>query len=147
MDADGATEIEDLERLYDELQKLQPGQSESLGMVLGSRAHMAEKSVAARKWYRTILMKGFHMLVMMLCTRQVQDTQCGFKLFTATTAKTLFRNLHLYRWAFDIDIIYQAEAIGVPMKEVSTRLSPRFTSFPPSLRIVIISLVHGGRLR
>jgi dolichyl-phosphate beta-glucosyltransferase len=64
-------------------------------------------------------MKGFHWLVMLLCTRQVQDTQCGFKLFTSETAKILFQNLHLYRWAFDIELIYQAEALGIPMREVA----------------------------
>lgn len=79
---------------------------------------MADKSVATRAFYRTILMKGFHMLVVLLCTRQIQDTQCGFKLFTAKAAKTIFNNLHLYRWAFDIDVIYQAESLGIKMKEV-----------------------------
>jgi dolichyl-phosphate beta-glucosyltransferase len=63
-------------------------------------------------------MKGFHMLVMLLCTQQIQDTQCGFKLFTHSVATKLFGNLHLFRWAFDIELIYQAEALGIPMKEV-----------------------------
>ena len=90
-----------------------------VGFVLGSRAHLAEKSIATREFYRTVLMKGFHFLVMMLCTDQVQDTQCGFKLFTKPVAQLLFGNLHLHRWAFDIEIIYQAQALGVAMKEVS----------------------------
>lgn len=83
-----------------------------------NRAHMAKKSVAVREWYRTILMKGFHFLVTILCTRQIQDTQCGFKLFTRNVAKPIFQNLHLYRWAFDIELIYQAEQLGVPIREV-----------------------------
>lgn len=80
---------------------------------------MADKSMATRAFYRTILMKGFHLLVILFCTRQIQDTQCGFKLFTNYAGKKLFENLHLYRWAFDIEIIYLAEALGVKMKEVS----------------------------
>ncbi len=71
-------------------------------------------------------MKGFHLLVMLLCTRQIQDTQCGFKLFTRQVAKKLFGNLHLFRWAFDIDIIYQAEASGIVMKEVYSSILMRF---------------------
>lgn len=64
-------------------------------------------------------MKGFHFLVTILCTKNIQDTQCGFKLFTNKAAKILFHNLHLRRWAFDIELIYQAEALGIRMKEVS----------------------------
>lgn len=121
---DGATAIEDLDRLMTEMQNLETEKSvgslqKEVGIVLGSRAHLAEKSIATREFYRTVLMKGFHFLVLLLCTDQVQDTQCGFKLFTKDVAQRLFANLHLYRWAFDIEIIYQAQALGVAMKEVS----------------------------
>jgi dolichyl-phosphate beta-glucosyltransferase len=81
---------------------------------------MEKKSTASRAFYRTILMYGFHLLVVILCTNKVRDTQCGFKLFTCDTAKKLFANLHIERWAFDIEIIYLAEALGIPMKEVMT---------------------------
>jgi dolichyl-phosphate beta-glucosyltransferase len=66
-------------------------------------------------------MKGFHFLVMILCTRNIRDTQCGFKLFTNQVAKLIFGNLHLNRWAFDIELIYQAEALGIHMDEVRKR--------------------------
>ena len=64
-------------------------------------------------------MRGFHVLVMLLCTRHVKDTQCGFKLFTKKAAKVLFQSLHIERWAFDIEIIYLAEMLKIPMTEVS----------------------------
>jgi dolichyl-phosphate beta-glucosyltransferase len=47
----------------------------------------------------------------------VHDTQCGFKLFTKDAARTLFATLHLERWAFDIEIIFVAEALGYPIME------------------------------
>jgi hypothetical protein len=65
-------------------------------------------------------MRGFHVLVMLLCTRHVKDTQCGFKLFTRKAAKVLFQSLHLERWAFDIEIIYLAGMMRIPMTEVSS---------------------------
>ena len=65
-------------------------------------------------------MRGLHVLVMLLCTRNVKDTQCGFKLFTRKAAKVLFQSLHLERWAFDIEIIYLAEMLKIPMTEVSS---------------------------
>lgn len=56
--------------------------------------------------------------VQVLVTAHVQDTQCGFKLFTRSAAKTLFGNLHLYRWAFDTELIYLAEYLHIPILEV-----------------------------
>jgi dolichyl-phosphate beta-glucosyltransferase len=80
---------------------------------------MEENSVSSRAWYRTILMKGFHILVLILCTDKVKDTQCGFKLFTRNTATYLFNALHLKRWAFDIELIYLAELKSIPIVEVA----------------------------
>jgi dolichyl-phosphate beta-glucosyltransferase len=84
-----------------------------------SRAHLEKDSISKRAFYRTILMHGFHVLVSMLCTDKIRDTQCGFKLFTANTARKLFNNLHLERWAFDIELIYMAQSLGIPMVEVA----------------------------
>ena len=53
-----------------------------------------------------------------LCTRNIKDTQCGFKLFTRKAAQTLFGSLHLERWAFDIELIYVAELLDIPLTEV-----------------------------
>lgn len=86
-----------------------------------SRAHLQENSIATRAFYRTVLMRGFHVLVMLLCTRSIKDTQCGFKLFTRKTADLLFQSLHLERWAFDIEIIFLAEKMRIPMSEVRLR--------------------------
>jgi dolichyl-phosphate beta-glucosyltransferase len=87
--------------------------------VLLLSAHLEKASISTRELHRTILMMGFHTLVCLLITNNVQDTQCGFKLFTRATAGLLFSNLHLERWAFDVEIIYLAEALGIPIAEVS----------------------------
>jgi hypothetical protein len=88
------------------------------------RAHLAKDSIATRAFYRTVLMKGFHWYVQLMVTPNVQDTQCGFKLFTRRAAKSLFGSLHLYRWAFDTELIYLAERLHIPIAEVDmvTRL-------------------------
>ena len=121
-DADGATDIKDLDKLLTKMQSIEldsPKLGGSVGMTIGSRAHLENKSIANRSFYRTVLMHGFHFLVSILCTSNVKDTQCGFKLFTAQTAKLLFTNLHLEGWAFDIELIYLAESLGIPMGEES----------------------------
>ena len=76
----------------------------------------------ARAWYRTVLMYGFHTLVRVFCTNQIQDTQCGFKLFTKKAAKNIFHQLHLPGWAFDIELIYLAQQLHFSMEEVCTEI-------------------------
>jgi len=95
LDADGATRIRDLDKLEEEL--LQIKNNKGHGVAVGSRAHLQDKAVAVRKWYRNILMYGFHFAVALLCVRHVRDTQCGFKLFTRKTAQILFSTQHLRR--------------------------------------------------
>ena len=116
-DADGATDIKDLSILYDALKSIE--NNEGYGIAIGSRAHLEGKAIATRAFYRTILMRGFHIAIMILISRNIKDTQCGFKLFTRNAAKELFYGLHLKRWAFDVELIYRAEKFQFPMKEVA----------------------------
>lgn len=82
---------------------------------------MEKDSVSSRSFVRTILMYGFHMLVVVLVSRNIRDTQCGFKLFTRSTAKVLFSLMHLDRWSFDIELVFLAEALDIPIVEVAVR--------------------------
>lgn len=113
VDADGATDISDLDSLYHELLI-----TETIGIAIGSRAHLSKNSVATRAWHRTILMYGFHALVRIFCSAKVKDTQCGFKLFSRDAAKVVFASLHLERWAFDVELIYVAESLKIPIIEL-----------------------------
>lgn len=113
VDADGATDFgEGLTRVLWEV-------SSALPVVFGSRAHLESASRAQRSFVRTALMYAFHLFVQLLCSSQVQDTQCGFKLFTADAAHALFGNLHLKRWAFDTELVVLAERLHIPIKEVA----------------------------
>lgn len=119
-DADGATEMSDFPKVWEGLQRIQSVDGAgNLGMSVGSRAHMEKQSIATRSWVRTVLMHGFHFLVTILCTKNVRDTQCGFKLFTRKTARILFSNLHLEGWTFDIELIFIAEKLGIPISEIA----------------------------
>jgi len=121
-DADGATDIRDLAKLYDALNVVQRHSTTlggHIGAAIGSRAHLEKKAIANRALHRTILMVGLHILVMIFCTRKIRDTQCGFKLFTRETARLIFPMLHLERWSFDIELIYLMDILGIPMTEVA----------------------------
>jgi len=124
-DADGATRFSDLDKLYSSLQLL-VRKSDVKGpewkfpsIICGSRAHLEQDSIAQRSIFRTILMYGFHFLVWLFTVRNVRDTQCGFKLFTRSAARICFPNLHIERWAFDVELLYIAESLGIPVDEVA----------------------------
>ncbi|KAH9302510.1 hypothetical protein KI387_014093, partial [Taxus chinensis] len=119
MDADGATKITDLEKLESQIKQFAEKENTrkctirytpvtNIGDVsvtaFGSRAHLEKQALATRKWYRNILMKGFHLCVLLVAGSGVKDTQCGFKMFTRSAARRLFINIRLKRWCFDVEL-------------------------------------------
>jgi dolichyl-phosphate beta-glucosyltransferase len=63
-------------------------------------------------------MRGFHLYVYIFGVRDIEDTQCGFKLFSREAAKSIFPSMHVEGWIFDIEILILAERIGIPIAEV-----------------------------
>ncbi|KAG0427740.1 hypothetical protein HPB47_025233 [Ixodes persulcatus] len=76
-------------------------------------------AVRLRSILRTFLMLGFHLLVWLFAVRGVRDTQCGFKLFSREAARYLFPSLHVERWAFDVEMLYIAQRLKFPIREVA----------------------------
>ncbi len=89
-----------------------------MAVICGSRSHLQDEAVAKRHPLRNLLMHGFHFAVWILCVRDIKDTQCGFKLFSRSAARLLFRNQHVERWAFDVDLLYLAQRLSVGVAEV-----------------------------
>lgn len=140
VDADGATEFADFDKVEKELLRVE---KDGHGIAVGSRAHLQEESVAKRELHRTILMHGFHFAVYLLAVRTVKDTQCGFKLFTRRTAQHVFFNQQLRRWCFDAEVLHMAEVLHIPIAEVGVR----WEEIPGSkLRILDTSLKMGRDL-
>ncbi|XP_076876384.1 dolichyl-phosphate beta-glucosyltransferase [Brachyhypopomus gauderio] len=117
-DADGATKFADIEKLEAGLEKLHP-KPDNMAISCGSRAHLEKESVAQRSLFRTFLMYGFHFLVWFFCVKGIKDTQCGFKLFTREAALRTFSSLHVERWAFDVELLYIAQCLKIPIAEVA----------------------------
>ncbi|MGH0173703.1 UNVERIFIED_CONTAM: hypothetical protein FKN15_066265 [Acipenser sinensis] len=129
-DADGATKFADIEKMESGLKDLQP-KPENMAIACGSRAHLEKESVATRSGFRTILMYGFHFLVWFFCVRGIKDTQCGFKLFTREAALRTFSSLHVERWAFDVELLYIAQCLNIPIAEVAVNWTEIEAETPP----------------
>eukprot|EP01119_Soliformovum_irregulare_P022892 TRINITY_DN7904_c0_g1_i1.p1 TRINITY_DN7904_c0_g1~~TRINITY_DN7904_c0_g1_i1.p1 ORF type:complete len:320 (-),score=92.83 TRINITY_DN7904_c0_g1_i1:13-972(-) len=147
-DADGATDIKDLDRVEQGLKK---AEKNGLGIAIGSRAHLQDDAVAERTFFRNLLMYIFHILVYVLCVKDIRDTQCGFKMFTREAALRIFPQLHIERWAFDVEILYIARnIIGIPITEVAVNwqeipgstISPMMAGFQMARDLLRIRLAY-----
>ncbi|XP_033334266.2 dolichyl-phosphate beta-glucosyltransferase wollknaeuel [Megalopta genalis] len=125
-DADGATKFSDLVKLdnslrtvlgYDYMDK-PDDVSSSNAVICGSRAHLEKEETAKRTFFRLLLMNGFHFLVWFWGVRGIRDTQCGFKLLTRNSAGLVFQALHVERWAFDVEMLYIAQSLNIPITEI-----------------------------
>lgn len=63
-------------------------------------------------------MYGFHFLLRTVGVGYIHDTQCGFKLFTQSSARQLFESMHIHGWIFDVELLLLAQMLGIPVAEV-----------------------------
>lgn len=57
-------------------------------------------------------------LIQLIALPGLNDTQCGFKCFSAAAAKDLFHHQTLPGWAFDIELLFIARQRGFTIQEV-----------------------------
>lgn len=110
-DADLSTPIEDMEILLSELQR-------GYDIVIGSRAHAQAEIRTHQPLYRESAGKLFNVLVRLVVGGPFHDTQCGFKLFRRETVVPILPHLQIDRWAFDVELIAIAQALGLKVAEV-----------------------------
>lgn len=65
---------------------------------------------------RRFLSRAFHALVRLACGMDVQDTQCGFKLFRMDVMRAVFAAQRIERFAFDVELIRRARDAGTVKK-------------------------------
>ena len=111
-DADGATPIEEVERLEAAMAR------ESADVAIGSRALRGVGTEVRARLYRRLIGRFFHLLVSALTVRGFKDTQCGFKLFTARAADDLFSRMRMNGFSFDVELLLLAQRGGYRVAEV-----------------------------
>lgn len=72
-------------------------------------------------------------IIKLTALRGIEDTQCGFKMFTAEAADDLFGVQQMVGIGFDIELIYIARKRGYRIKEV-----PITWYFDPDSRMRLI---------
>jgi len=65
---------------------------------------------------RAVTRWGFRTTVQLFCGGlSVKDTQCGFKVMTLTAGKNLYANLNLKSWTHDVEVLYRAKEMNLPV--------------------------------
>jgi dolichyl-phosphate beta-glucosyltransferase len=90
-------------------------------IVIGSRALNPETIIKKQPWWRQGMGKIFNRIVRLLVLDGFKDTQCGFKLFSRDTARTLFKNARVDRFAYDVEILALAKKKSYRVSEVPVR--------------------------
>jgi len=116
LDADLGIPIEELQKFVSEFKN-------GHDIIIASRFVPGFRALRPVLWRRKIMEKIFCWLrVMVIKTRNVKDTQCGFKVFRREAAMKIFPCLTVERFAFDAELIFVANKHNFKIKELPISL-------------------------
>ncbi len=107
----------DLSMPITELNRFLPPQLENFNLAIASR----EAPGAIRynePYYRHLGGRAVNTMIRLLILPGLNDTQCGFKCFSAPVAEDLFTRQTLSGWSFDIEILAIAKLRGYQIAEI-----------------------------
>lgn len=142
-DADLSTPIQELERLEPLLA--------TADVVLGSRGVEGSRVEVRQPWHREAMGRLFNLIIRLLGFGDFRDTQCGFKLLRGDVARSLFPLLTIERFAYDVELVWEAQRRGLRVVEVGvewhnspvSRVRP-WQDAPQMLRDVLRIRFRGG---
>lgn len=87
------------------------------GMAIASR-RLHEKGYGEYSPLRRLMSATYYRLLRCLCGIRVSDSQCGLKGFTGEAAEQIFSLCEANRFAFDVEVILLAQALGIAIDEM-----------------------------
>jgi glycosyltransferase involved in cell wall biosynthesis len=112
-DADLSVPPENIGRFFAALKSATPAPH----VLIGSREAPGAERVG-ESWQRHVAGRAFNSLVRLLLLPGIQDTQCGFKLFSAEAVTALFPRTTIDGFAFDVEVLTLARRSGYGVREV-----------------------------
>lgn len=113
MDVDLSTGIEDFPALVEAIA------SGKYHVATGSR--LARKSRVVRSLKRTVLSRGYNLIIKAGFQTRFSDAQCGFKAISREVAKRLLPLIQDNNWFFDTELLILAEKSGYRIKDIAVR--------------------------
>jgi len=110
----------DLSMSIDQVDAFLPPAHDHFDIAIGSREAPGAQRID-EPGYRHLIGRVFNTMVRWLTLPGLQDTQCGFKCFTAEAANALFPLQQMTGWTFDVEILAIALRRGYKVVEVPIR--------------------------
>ena len=109
-DADLSMPISELKRFLD-------AAAHDGDVIVGSREASGARRVG-EPWSRHVVGRVFNWTVKLLVLPGIDDTQCGFKLFSVRAARMLFPLQRLDGFGFDVELLFLARRAGLVIREI-----------------------------
>jgi glycosyltransferase involved in cell wall biosynthesis len=107
----------DLSMPIAEIRRFLPPLLSDFDVAIGSREGMSARRVGEPA-YRHFMGRVFNIGVRWLTLPGIQDSQCGFKMFTAEAVRAIFPQVTVEGWAFDVEVLTIARARRMRVVEV-----------------------------
>ncbi len=143
MDADGSTDIAEIEKLS---QALDGGAD----IAIGSRDLAGSEIRQHQPVVRETMGKAFSFIARVLAIPEIVDTTCGFKLFRKHVVAPVFSRQRVRGWAYDVEILYLAIKMGFQVAEIpvhwtdspDSRVNLAGVVLPTLRDLIWIRLIH-----
>lgn len=107
----------DLSMRIEDLAKFLPPATTGCDIVIASREVAGAVRVDEPE-YRHIMGRVATFIIKLTALKDYEDTQCGFKLFSAAVAEDLFQVQRMNGIGFDVELLYIAKRRGYKVKEL-----------------------------
>jgi dolichyl-phosphate beta-glucosyltransferase len=107
----------DLSMPVNEIPRFLEAVPERCDIALGTREGRGAERVGEPD-YRHLMGRAFNALVRAALLDGLDDTQCGFKMFSARAVEAVFPRMTIDGWAFDIEALFIARRQGLRIGEI-----------------------------
>ena len=114
-DADLSSPIGEVEKLWSALER------EHAQVAVGSRAVDRSLVGVHQPLLREAVGRVFNAAMRVVTGLPFKDTQCGFKLFQASSGREVFSRQQLDGFGFDVEVLFIAKTLGLKSVEVPVR--------------------------
>ncbi len=109
----------DLSMPIEEIAKFLPPEQEPGGYDVAIASREIAGAVRYKEpFYRHLMGRVFNYVVRKLIIPGIEDTQCGFKMFTREAAAQVFPHQTIHGWGFDPEVLYISHIRGLHLIEV-----------------------------
>jgi dolichyl-phosphate beta-glucosyltransferase len=107
----------DLSMPISELKSFLPPLLDGYDVAIGTREGVAARRLGEPR-SRHLVGRMFNLAVQRLVLPGIEDSQCGFKMFTAAAVQAILPHTVVDGWAFDVEMLAIARAKGLRIVEV-----------------------------